>query len=282
MIISQDIEQARAKITHWRSLDKRVALVLTMGNLHQGHLALIRQAQTQADYVVVSIFINPLQFGASEDLAAYPRTLAQDMEKLIQLGVNLLFQPTESLMYPKGKHATTLVTVPGGWSDVLCGAVRPGHFTGVTTIVCKLFHILPVHVAVFGEKDFQQWLIIKKMAKDLNLPIDIVSHATVRELDGLAMSSRNQYLSETQRHIAPLLYQSLLSMANYLQSNGVAYQEKIAQQTQHLTQQGFDVEYFSVRSTATLAEWDGIRDEAIRIFIAARLGDTRLIDNVAV
>jgi len=281
MIISQDIEQARAKITHWRSLDKRVALVPTMGNLHQGHLALIQQAQSQADYVVVSIFINPLQFGPNEDLAAYPRTLAQDTEKLTQLGVDLLFQPTESLMYPTGKHAATLVTVPG-WSDVLCGAGRPGHFTGVTTIVCKLFHILPVHVAIFGEKDFQQWLIIKKMVEDLNLPIGIMNYATVREPDGLAMSSRNQYLNMAQRRIAPLLYQSLLSVANYLQSNGVAYQQKIAQETQELIQQGFDVEYFSVRSVATLSEWDGVKEEDIRLFIAARLGDTRLIDNVAV
>ncbi len=282
MIISQDIEQARAKITHWRSLSKQVALVPTMGNLHQGHLALIQQAQSLADYVVVSIFINPLQFGPSEDLAAYPRTLAQDTEKLTQLGVDLLFQPTELLMYPAGKQATTLVTAPVGWSDVLCGAGRQGHFTGVTTIVCKLFHILPVHVAVFGEKDFQQWLIIKKMVEDLNLPIEIMSHATVREPDGLAMSSRNQYLSETQRRIAPLLYQSLLSVANYLQSRRGGYQHKIDQETQGLIQQGFDVEYFSVHSMATLSEWDGAKEEDIRLFIAARLGRTRLIDNIAV
>ncbi|MBF0255331.1 MAG: pantoate--beta-alanine ligase, partial [Gammaproteobacteria bacterium] len=198
MICLEQTPDLRGQIAQWRSQGQRIGFVPTMGNLHRGHLQLVRQAQERAERVVVSIFVNPLQFGANEDFASYPRTLEEDKALLQAEGVDLLFAPGVELIYPQGQQAHTQVHVPG-ISELLCGASRPGHFIGVATIVCKLFNLVQPDLALFGEKDFQQLLVIRRMVADLALPVEIIGIPTVREADGLAMSSRNRYLSPAGR-----------------------------------------------------------------------------------
>jgi pantoate--beta-alanine ligase len=273
------IADLRSKIAEWRSAGERIALVPTMGNLHQGHLALVQAAQQHANRVVVSIFVNPLQFGAGEDLDAYPRTLEQDQQQLAALGCDVLFAPPVSEMYPHGQTAQTRVEVPE-LSDILCGATRPGHFVGVTTVVCKLFNMVQPDVALFGEKDFQQLLIIRRMVADLNLPIDIIGLPTVREADGLALSSRNRYLSAEERRRAPGLYQTLCSVSRALQTGmSAAGLEQLA--VPALSLAGLQPDYVAVRAAATLAPATPADVELV-IVAAAYLGRTRLIDKLRV
>ncbi len=273
------VADLRKRIGEWRRAGERIALVPTMGNLHAGHLDLVRRAREQAARVVVSIFVNPMQFGPSEDFAAYPRTLDADREKLRQAGADLVFAPRVQEVYPDGQVQQTRVEVPE-ISNQLCGASRPGHFVGVATVVCKLFNMVQPDLAIFGEKDFQQLLVIRRMTRDLSLPVDIVGAPTVREADGLAMSSRNGYLNAEERALAPRLYANLQQAARALgQGDGVAHVE--ADTARALEQAGFRPDYVSVRRAADLG-LPGESDRELVILAAAQLGPARLIDNLRV
>ncbi|MBN2885277.1 MAG: pantoate--beta-alanine ligase [Chromatiaceae bacterium] len=274
-----DIPSLRAQIAHWRAQGERVALVPTMGNLHAGHLSLIGEARRHAQRVVASIFVNPLQFGPGEDFAAYPRTLAEDRERLGAAGCDLLFAPGVETLYPHGQEGHTRVEVPG-LSDLLCGASRPGHFVGVATVVCKLLNLVQPDVALFGEKDYQQLLVIRRMVEDLALPVEIVGVPTVREPDGLAMSSRNGYLTPAERAQAPALYHALCAAAQSVRDGGeVASVERTAREA--LAAAGLEPDYVQVCAARTLAPASPEDRERV-ILAAARLGRARLIDNVNV
>ena len=279
MELVEQIPTLRARVGTWRRADQRVAFVPTMGNLHAGHLALVREALRLADRVVVSIFVNPLQFGPSEDFGAYPRTLEQDCALLEAAGTNLLFAPPVAAVYPRGQAGQTRVEVPG-ISDILCGASRPGHFVGVATVVCKLFNMVQPDLAIFGEKDFQQLLVIRLMTQDLSLPVTIQGLATVREPDGLAMSSRNGYLTREERARAPALYQILLRAGERLRA-GVAIAEVERLAAEEIAAADFGPDYCSVRRAGDLAP-AGSEDRELVVLAAARLGRARLIDNLCV
>lgn len=253
-----------------------VALVPTMGNLHAGHLHLVELARQHGQCVVVSIFVNPLQFGANEDLASYPRTLQADCEKLQAAGVDVVFAPSEADMYPQPQ---TVTVNPPPVANELCGAVRPGHFAGVATVVLKLFNMVQPQVAVFGKKDFQQLAVIRQMTGQLNLPVDIIAGETMRETDGLAMSSRNGYLSAAERLEAPRLYRALKLAAEAVEQGEGNFAAVESQTTQYLTQLGWIVDYISIRASSTLARAT-TADQELVILGAARLGRTRLIDNI--
>lgn len=272
------IPDVRAAIRALRAQGKRIAFVPTMGNLHAGHLALVERARQAADAVVVSIFVNPLQFGAGEDFDSYPRTEERDAAMLAEAGVKLLFLPTVETLYPHGQDDCTRVTVPG-LSDILCGASRPGHFVGVTTVVSKLFNIVMPDVAVFGEKDFQQLAILRRMARDLDMPIEVIGQPTEREADGLAMSSRNGYLTAEERVMAPGMYRTLCAARAALKA-GQAPAVVEAEAIERLHALGFIPDYVSVRRADDLGH--AVVGEAgpLRILAAARLGHTRLIDNI--
>ena len=279
MELVEQIPTLRARVATWRRADQRVAFVPTMGNLHAGHLALVREALRLADRVVVSIFVNPLQFGPTEDFGAYPRTLEQDCALLEAAGTHLLFAPPVAAVYPRGQAGQTRVEVPG-ISDILCGASRPGHFVGVATVVCKLFNMVQPDLAIFGEKDFQQLLVIRLMTQDLSLPVTIQGLATVREPDGLAMSSRNGYLTREERARAPALYQTLLRAGERLRA-GVAIAEVERLAAEEIAAAGFGPDYCSVRRAGDLAP-AGSEDRELVVLAAARLGRARLIDNLGV
>ncbi|MBK1724411.1 pantoate--beta-alanine ligase [Thiocystis violacea] len=273
------IEDLRERVAIWRSAGERVALVATMGNLHRGHLVLVSEARKCADRVVASVFVNPLQFGANEDLDAYPRTLEEDQRLLTAEGCDLLFTPTPSLVYPRGQEAQTRVEVPG-LSTILCGASRPGHFVGVATVVCKLLNMVQPEVALFGEKDFQQLMVIRRMVEDLDMPVEVIGVPTVREADGLAMSSRNGYLTPEERARAPALNRVLIEAAAALQAG----EEPDAVETaarRALSRAGLRPDYVSVRSAADLSQ-AAPADDALVILAAAYLGRARLIDNLRV
>ena len=267
-------------LSRFRHKGQSIAFVPTMGNLHEGHLDLVRKARCLCDVVVVSIFVNPLQFGPNEDLDAYPRTMAADKEKLFSAGVQVLYAPDVEEIYPEGMAAQTQVQVPD-LGDTLCGSTRPGHFDGVTTVVSKLFNIVQPDVAIFGEKDFQQLSIVRKMVKDLCLPISIVGVATTRDEDGLAKSSRNGYLSSRQRRIAPVLHQTLNSCREAIACGFDNFLQLESHARMKLLQAGFEPDYFAIRDARTLRT---VTDdsEVIAILAAARLGSTRLIDYVRV
>ena len=274
-----EITALRERVAAWRRAGERVGFVPTMGNLHAGHLALATEARRLAERVVVSIFVNPLQFGPQEDFAAYPRTLARDQELLARVGTDLLFAPTVAAVYPRGQAEQTRVEVPG-ISDILCGASRPGHFVGVATVVCKLFNMVQPDLAVFGEKDFQQLQVIRLMTLDLSLPVAVHGLATVREADGLAMSSRNGYLTAEERARAPALYQTLLRCAEWLRA-GLDSATVERQAGELIAAAGFGPDYFSVRRAADLGlPVPGERE--LVVLAAARLGRARLIDNLRV
>jgi len=256
---------------------ERIAFVPTMGNLHPGHLTLVRHAREQAERVIVSIFVNPLQFGVGEDFDNYPRTLAQDATLLAAEGVDWLFAPPVSAMYPRPPAEQTRVEVPG-ISDILCGSSRPGHFAGVATVVCKLFNLVRPDLALFGRKDYQQLLVIRRMVEDLALPLAVIGVPTVREQDGLAMSSRNAYLDAAQRHQAPALYRILCTAAEQLRA-GLAPAEVETQGLRALDAAGLRPDYLSVRRQHDLAE-PGPQDRALVVLGAAWLGQARLIDNL--
>lgn len=261
---------------------QNIGFVPTMGNLHAGHLHLVNLAQQHATCVVVSIFVNPLQFGANEDLANYPRTLAADCEKLEQAGVDFVFVPTVNELYPDfdgvALHQSMTVQPPAIASD-LCGATRPGHFMGVATVVLKLFNIVQPRVAVFGQKDFQQLFIIQSMVRQFNLPIEIVAGETVREANGLAMSSRNGYLSFAEKAQAVELVRALQEVVTAIQTGNRDYVELEAKATQQLMALGWHVDYVSIRSANTLKPAQ-IKGEELVVLGAAKLGKTRLIDNI--
>ena len=256
--------------------EKSIAFVPTMGNLHAGHIHLVELAKQHASCVVVSIFVNPLQFGANEDLASYPRTLAADCEKLATAGAHVLFTPDVHDMYPVPQ---TMLVQPPAIADELCGASRPGHFAGVATVVLKLFNMVQPQVAVFGKKDFQQLFIIKQLVEQMNLPVQISAGETMREADGLAMSSRNGYLDPAQRQVAARLYQTLLQVVQKIQSGQRDFAAIEAHATQTLTQAGWKVDYISVRSALTLLPAT-TQTQQLVVLGAARQGNTRLIDNI--
>ena len=257
--------------------DARVGFAPTMGNLHAGHISLIDQATQESDRVVASIFVNPMQFGANEDLEAYPRTMAADLEKLEAAGTAAVFTPTIDDIYPEGVDQHTAVEVPG-LTDVLCGASRAGHFKGVTTVVSKLFGAVRPDVAVFGAKDLQQVLVIKKMVRDLLLPTDIVTVPTMRETDGLAMSSRNGYLTPAERQLAPRFSQALADCAEAIENDHSAVEVSLNTARDALTDHGFKIDYLEARRTFDLSLATKV-DEEIALFGAVYLGKTRLIDN---
>ena len=277
MNVSESI-QSLQKFLQQHTAEK-IALVPTMGNLHQGHLDLVGRARELADIVVVSIFVNPLQFEAGGDLENYPKTLQADIEKLEQAGVDMLFAPEVDEIYADDLSNTTQVIVPG-ISSLWCGASRAGHFEGVTTVVNKLFNLVQPDVAVFGEKDFQQLTIIRMMVADLNIPIEIVGVATRREADGLAMSSRNGYLTSNEREIAPKLREMLLNMQKSIGSGDKADYQKVTDNAKkELNQNGFKTDYLAIcrQSDLKLATSD---DKNLVILAAAHLGKARLIDNL--
>ena len=265
------------ELREWRSAQQEVALVPTMGNLHDGHLQLVKSALQHCDNVVVSIFVNPMQFGPNEDLDSYPRTLDADCAALEKLGVSAVFTPTVSDVYPRGLEQQTKVSVPG-ISNILCGASRPGHFKGVATIVCKLFNMVQPQVAVFGEKDYQQLQVIRLMTQDLSLPVEVIGVPTQREASGLALSSRNGYLTAEEKTQATALYKSLQDAKAGLERRE-DFEQIESQAVQQLGKAGFKVDYFSIRNANDLQPASKT-DEKWVILAAAFLGKTRLIDNL--
>lgn len=277
MLIIETLPLLRQQIRRLRMEGKRVALVPTMGNLHDGHMKLVDEAKARADVVVVSIFVNPMQFDRPEDLARYPRTLQEDCEKLNKRKVDLVFAPSVKEIYPNGTETHTYVDVPG-LSTMLEGASRPGHFRGVSTIVSKLFNLVQPDIACFGEKDFQQLALIRKMVADMGFDIEIVGVPIMRAKDGLALSSRNGYLTAEQRKIAPGLYKVLSSIADKLQAGERDLDEIITIAGQELNEKGFRADDIQIRDADTLLEISENSKRAV-ILVAAWLGDARLIDN---
>ncbi|MFQ3235652.1 MAG: pantoate--beta-alanine ligase [Paraglaciecola sp.] len=280
MRVISNIDSLREVRRGWQAGSKIIAFVPTMGNLHQGHLDLVKAAKLKADIVVVSIFVNPLQFGPDEDLDAYPRTLDNDRKVLSELGVDILFTPQAKDIYSRGLERQTFVEVPG-LSYMICGASRPGHFRGVATIVCKLFNMVQPNMAFFGEKDFQQLQVIKAMVTDLSMNLSVFGVPTIRAPDGLAMSSRNQYLTEAERQLAPTLYQQLQDMATQITQGRRDFTKIASECTENLRVAGFNTDYIEIRSADSLLQ-PGHEDYNIVILAAAFLGRTRLIDNLQV
>ncbi|GGE87558.1 pantoate--beta-alanine ligase [Shewanella carassii] len=277
MLTTAKIDEIRTRVREWRQKGETIAFVPTMGNLHQGHVSLILEAARRADHVVASIFVNPLQFGKNEDLDAYPRTLGADQQKLTEAGCELLFTPTPELIYPKGLDAQTFVEVPG-ISDELCGASRPGHFRGVATIVCKLFNIVQPDIALFGRKDYQQLQVIKTMVSDLSLPIEVIGVETVREDSGLALSSRNGYLTEAEKARAPKLKAAMDKLAEAIVL-GQDIDQAVNDAKEFLRAAGLEPDYLEVREASSLKPVSS-DDKSLVILAAAYLGKARLIDNM--
>jgi pantoate--beta-alanine ligase len=272
------IAAVRERVRRWRSEGRRIAFVPTMGNLHAGHVSLIELARRHGDRFIASIFVNPMQFGPNEDFAHYPRTPAQDARMLTDAGCDLMFMPDVVEIYPNGSERATRVEVPG-LSSVLDGEFRPGHFEGVATVVAKLFHIVEPDIAVFGEKDFQQLTIIRRMVADLCMPITIVAAPTVRETDGLAMSSRNQYLTEEERRRAPIIHQLLCAAVERLRAGDRDFAAIERTGIEALERAGFRPDYFAVRRADDLSSPDANTRHLV-VLAAARLGRARLIDNL--
>lgn len=274
----QDVGALRAAVRGWRASGQTVGLVPTMGNLHAGHHSLIRLARARADRVVATVFVNPTQFGPNEDFERYPRTLVQDQAGLAEHQCDLLFAPDVSTMYPYGPEHTVILRVPQ-ITEVLEGAHRPGHFDGVATVVCKLFNLVQPDLAVFGQKDFQQLKVIERMVRDLSLPVKVIAAPTQRAEDGLALSSRNQYLSADERALAPRIHATLLQMRELI---GKGHAVRVTEQAaaSQLERAGYVPDYVAIRRAEDLAEpAEGERSGLVAL-IAARLGSTRLIDNL--
>ena len=280
MQVIQDPKLLRMAIRDIKQQGQQVSFIPTMGNLHQGHLTLVKEGQQHADVSVVSIFVNPLQFNNANDLANYPKTLEEDCAKLQQAGVDIVFTPSAEVIYPNGLNAQTFVEVPGV-SDCLEGELRPGHFRGVSTIVAKLFNLVQPDVACFGEKDFQQLCVIKQMVTDLAMPINIIPVATVREPSGLAMSSRNGKLSADEKLIAPKIAKVMNQLGQQLPLNWGSYKQLIKDASQTLDQLGFKTDKIHVVDPITLAPLTADSKQAV-VLMAAFLGETRLIDNLVV
>ena len=280
MVVVHSKDELSEHLAEWRHNDEHIALVPTMGNLHAGHIALVELAREHAERVVVSIFVNPTQFGDGEDFDEYPRTLKRDQQRLKSTSTDLIFVPDVETIYPFGIDSATTISVPV-LTDNFCGTSRPGHFDGVTTVVARLFSLVQPDVAVFGQKDYQQQLVIRRMTEDMNLPITIITSETVREHDGLAMSSRNNYLSEEQRAVAPRLHQVLSSIGTKLQAGDREFSDLELAAARELSDSGFDVDYFAIRRAENLEAPDRDCDDLV-VLAAAHLGDTRLIDNIVV
>ncbi|GHE20946.1 pantoate--beta-alanine ligase [Halomonas urumqiensis] len=272
-----EIPALREALDDFRRQGQRIALVATMGNLHQGHIALVETARRQADIVVATIFVNPMQFGPNEDLDAYPRTLADDQAKLTAAGCDLLFTPTTETVYPRGLASQTRIRVPEV-SEGLCGGSRPGHFDGVATVVSMLFNLVQPDVACFGQKDYQQLAVIRRMVQDLHFPIEIIGVPTVRASDGLALSSRNGYLDDEQRATAPRLHQMLEALRDAME-DGEPPERALSMGREALAQAGFTPDYLELRATDLSPVTATTRDAVL--LAAARLGPTRLIDNIS-
>lgn len=280
VLIIETLPLLRQHIRRARQEGKRIALVPTMGNLHDGHMKLVEEAKARADIVVVSIFVNPMQFDRQDDLVRYPRTLQEDCEKLNKRKVDLVFAPAADQIYPQGTEGQTYVDVPG-LSTMLEGASRPGHFRGVATIVSKLFNLVQPDIACFGEKDFQQLALIRKMVADMGYDIDIVGVPIIRAKDGLALSSRNGYLTADQRKIAPGLYKVMSGIGEKLQAGERELDELIALAEKELNEKGFRADDIQIRDADTLLELTETSQRAV-ILVAAWLGQARLIDNQTV
>ncbi|KAB7898345.1 pantoate--beta-alanine ligase [Rouxiella sp. S1S-2] len=277
MLIIETIPLLRREIRFFKQNNKRIALVPTMGNLHQGHMTLVDEAKSRADIVVVSIFVNPMQFERADDLERYPRTLQEDCEKLNKRGVDLVFAPIPAEIYPKGLAAQTQVDVPG-LSTILEGASRPGHFRGVSTIVSKLFNLVQPDVACFGQKDYQQLALIRAMVEDMGYDLEIVGVPTVRAKDGLALSSRNGYLTQDERKIAPQLAKIMNQLATRLTQGERHVEELLADCAQQLREAGFQPDELFIRDAKNLRDLSVDSTSAV-ILMAAWLGKARLIDN---
>jgi len=275
-----DLPALRAWRQQMREAHKRVAFVPTMGNLHRGHFSLVASAVASADVVVSSVFVNPTQFGPNEDFASYPRTLAEDSAGLARAGCHVLFAPTVATMYPRGADQTVMVSVPGV-SEGLCGDVRPGHFAGVATVVARLFHMVEPDIAWFGQKDFQQVLVIKRMVEDLAFPIEIAVGTTVREDNGLAMSSRNAYLTAEEREQAAEIHRTLQAVADSVRA-GRKREAIESAAVDRLNGAGFRVDYVSVRRADDLSVPQDSNETGLVVLAAARLGKARLIDNLLI
>ena len=280
MNVVKTIADLRAAVARARGEGKRIGFVPTMGNLRAGHIALVKKAGQRADFVVASIFVNPLQFGPNEDLASYPRTLTTDQDKLFEAGCHLLFAPSVEEMYPHGQALQTIVRVPGV-SEGLCGGSRPGHFDGVSTVVSKLFNMVLPDLAVFGQKDFQQLAVIRTMVRDLNMPVQIIGEPIVRADDGLALSSRNGYLSADERATAPVLHRTLQQLADALRNGERDYPALLESGHQALQAAGLRPDYLEIRNAADLQPVKPDSHEVV-ILAAAFLGKTRLLDNLLV
>ncbi|BCG10725.1 pantoate--beta-alanine ligase [Buttiauxella agrestis] len=280
MLIIETIPLLRQQIRRWRQEGKRIALVPTMGNLHDGHMKLVDDAKSRADVVVTTIFVNPMQFDRPDDLTRYPRTLQEDCEKLNRRKVDLVFAPAPADIYPQGLDSQTFVEVPG-LSTMLEGASRPGHFRGVSTIVSKLFNMVQPDIACFGEKDFQQVAVIRKMVADMGYDIEIIGVPTVRAKDGLALSSRNGYLTAEQRKIAPGLHKVMQSLADKLRAGERDTEEMLAIAATELNEKGFRSDDLQIRDADTLLELNVESKRAV-VLMAAWLGQARLIDNIQV
>ena len=272
------IADLRIKVSEWRNAGYKIALVPTMGNLHAGHLSLVEQAKRIADKTIVSIFVNPTQFVQGEDYEDYPSTLQTDLTRLEELNADLVFIPTVEEVYPAGDDEKTWVTV-SHLDNIFCGKFRPGHFTGVATVVVKLFNIVGPDIAVFGEKDYQQLLVIKKLVADLNFPIEIISGPTVREPDGLALSSRNVYLNGEERQLAPTLYKTMIEVVDRINQGDQDYVKLEKWACTSLNQAGFKTEYFNICNIDDLGK-PGVGN--LVILAATWLGRARLIDNMIV
>jgi pantoate--beta-alanine ligase len=278
MLTVTTIAAVREQVARWHACGERVVFVPTMGNLHAGHVSLIEAARSHGKRFVASIFVNPMQFGPNEDFAHYPRTPTQDAKMLEGAGCDLMFMPEVGEIYPNGAANATRIEVPG-ISSILCGEFRPGHFEGVATVVAKLFNIVDPDVAIFGEKDFQQLTVIRRMVADLCLRVEIVGAPTVREPDGLAMSSRNQYLDEAQRKLAPAIYRQLNQAVTALQTGTREFAVIETAGRAALDGAGFRTDYFSVRDAQSLAPARPDTRHFV-VMTASRLGKARLIDNV--
>ena len=273
-----DAGALRAVVRGWRAAGQTVGFVPTMGNLHAGHFALVRLARARADRVVASVFVNPTQFGPNEDFSRYPRTLVQDQAGLAEHDCDLLFAPDVATMYPYGAEHTVRLSVPQ-ITETLEGAHRPGHFDGVATVVCKLFNLVQPDLAVFGQKDFQQLKVIERMVRDLALPVKVIAAPTQRAADGLALSSRNQYLSDAERALAPRIHQVLVQMRDML---GKGHVPRVLEQAAagQLERAGFVPDYVAIRRADDLTEPAAGECTGLVGLVAARLGSTRLIDNL--
>jgi pantoate--beta-alanine ligase len=280
LLVAKTKKEVRDRVRAWRQKGDHIALVPTMGNLHDGHLSLIDLAREHAERVVVSVFVNPTQFEPGGDFERYPRTLATDKRKLARAKADLLFVPDVEMMYPFGTADATVVSVPK-LRDDLCGAFRPGHFDGVTSVVGRLFGLVLPDVAVFGQKDYQQQLVIRRMVEDLHWPVSIVSGGTVREADGLAYSSRNQYLTDEERRVAPVLYEVLQKLGRDLQAGRREFAALETEAMATLAGKGFSPDYVAIRRAMNLEAPDRDTDQLV-VLAAARLGSARLIDNLVV